>query len=406
MGKALRRTKRVLVLLQAGWSILGITLVVLLLTEAGFRAAFALKDRLGIAPRPDRRVLVEGYGGATWPVRHYRELEALEDRWEPYVYFRQKPFRGTTISIDAKGLRATWQPPSPALDGHPDRKPAEILMLGGSSLWGFGARDDETIPSLLARELYKRKSLVRIRNLSEIGYVNTQEVIALCRELQTGYRPDVVIFYDGVNDTTSALLEGESGLTTNEINRRNEFNLLKSPARLATALIANLVRNSASYRFAQAVGRRNQGETLSSSHASTDQTLNERSDGVVSRYAANVRLVEALGRGYGFFPLFFWQPVIFTKSRLAGSERQEAGRYAWAEPFFREVYQRARASIQLRGDPAFYDLSGTFADNEDLVYIDYCHTTESANARLASEMADAVMGALKRSTPESRGPGR
>ena len=26
------------------------------------------------------------------------------------------------------------------------------------------------------------------------------------RELQEGYRPDLVIFYDGVNDTTSALL--------------------------------------------------------------------------------------------------------------------------------------------------------------------------------------------------------
>jgi hypothetical protein len=279
-------------------------------------------------------------------------------------------------------------------------------MLGGSSLWGFGARDDETIPSLLARELSRRKSVVHIRNLSEIGYVNTQEVIALCRELQAGYRPDVVIFYDGVNDTTSALLEGEAGLTTNEINRRREFNLLKSPARLATALIANLVQNSASYRFAQAVGRRFQGVTPSSRRASADRTLHGRSDGVVARYAANVRLVETLGRGYGFSPLFFWQPVIFTKSRLVEWERQEAARYAWAEPIFREVYQKARASIQLRGDPAFYDLSGTFADNEDLVYIDYCHTTESANARLASEMADAVVGALNRSTPESRGPGR
>ncbi len=106
-------------------------------------------------------------------------------------------------------------------------------MLGGSSLWGFGARDDQTIPSLLARNLDQRGWRVELKNLSEIGYVSTQELIALVRELQAGYRPDVVIFYDGVNDTTSALLEGEAGLTTNEVNRRQEFNLLQSPARLS-----------------------------------------------------------------------------------------------------------------------------------------------------------------------------
>ena len=103
-------------------------------------------------------------------------------------------------------------------------------MLGGSSLWGFGARDNETIPSLLARDLDQRGWRVDLKNLSEIGYVSTQELIALFRELQAGYRPDVVIFYDGVNDTTAALLlEGEAGLTTNEVNRRQEFNLLQSP---------------------------------------------------------------------------------------------------------------------------------------------------------------------------------
>ncbi len=57
--------------------------------------------------RPDRRVLAEGYDGATWPIDHYRELESLEDRWRPYVYFRQKPFTGKTITIGSDGLRAT-----------------------------------------------------------------------------------------------------------------------------------------------------------------------------------------------------------------------------------------------------------------------------------------------------------
>ena len=68
--------------------------------------------------------------------------------------------------------------------------------------------------------LISEDGVLRLKNLSEIGYVSTQELVALFQELQAGYRPDVVIFYDGVNDTTSALLEREAGLTTNEVNRR------------------------------------------------------------------------------------------------------------------------------------------------------------------------------------------
>ena len=265
MGKALRRLKGALDRLQTGWSDPGDHVLALLLVEGGFRVIFAVRDRLTAVPVPDPRVVAEGYGGATWPVVHYRELEQLQERWQPYVYFRQKPFRGKTITIDDDGLRTTWQSPRSPRD-RGERRSVKILMLGGSSLWGFGARDDQTIPSLLARSLHEKGWRVELKNLAEIGYVSTQEVIALTRELQAGYRPDLVIFYDGVNDTTSALLEGEPGLTTNEVNRRHEFNLLQSPARLAAALAVKLVKDSGSYRFAQMVRRRLGGETASRSN--------------------------------------------------------------------------------------------------------------------------------------------
>jgi lysophospholipase L1-like esterase len=403
-GNASRRIKQILVFLQTGWSIVGITLIVLLLTEIGFRALFTIRDRLSAEPLPDRRVLDEGYDRATWPVAHYRELESLEDRWQPYVYFRQKPFRGKTIAIGSDGLRATWQPPSrPPID---DRPRVRLLMLGGSSLWGFGARDDETIPSLLARQLDQRGWRVELKNLSEIGYVSTQELIALVRELQAGYRPDVVIFYDGVNDTTSALLEGEAGLTTNEVNRRQEFNLLQSPARLSAALISKLVKDSGSYRFAQVVRRRSSGDLNPSRSSPTDQTMRALAAGVVQHYVANIAIAEKLGRGFGFRPLFYWQPVVFTKPAQVPFEREETVKYAWAEGIFREVYGKIRDSAELKVDPAFRDLSRLFDDSRNLIFIDYCHTTESANARIAAEMAGGVIETLQRPLPDSRKPDR
>jgi hypothetical protein len=393
MGKALLRFKRVLSGLQTGWSILGITLALVLVLEGGLRIVFAIRDRLTAQPVPDRRVLTEGYGGETWPIEHYRELDQVEERWQPYSYFRPKAFQGQTITIGDDGLRATWRPPAPVGD-RPAGDSVKVLMLGGSSLWGFGARDDQTIPSLLARMLRERGRRVEIRNLSGIGYVSTQEVITLSLELQAGYRPDVVVFFDGVNDTASALLEKEAGLTTNEINRRNEFNLLQSAPRLSTALASRLLKDSAAYRFAQAVRIRLTGETVASNGLPSEEAVQLLAADVVARYTANVKTVEILAQGYGFRHFFFWQPVIFTKPMLAPFEGEELAKYAWAESAFHAVYGRIRVTAVLKSDPAFHDLSDLFADQANLIFIDYCHTTEAANAEIAAQMADRMIAVL------------
>jgi lysophospholipase L1-like esterase len=339
-------------------------------------------------------VIDAGYGGETWPVLHYRELESLSDRWQPYVYFRQRPFSGQTVTIDREGLRATWQPP-PAPAGSGEPKAFRILMLGGSSMWGFGARDDRTIPSLIARKLYESGLRVEVRNLAEIGYVSTQEVVALVRELQSGYRPDLVIFYDGVNDSTSALLEGEAGLTTNERNRRAEFNIRQSPSRLGGALIAGLVRDSGSYRFAQMIARRLLGAHDTAGGLPPTDRRKELAAEVVRRYRANLAIVDRLARGFGFEALHYWQPVVFDKQSPMPYEREESEKLGWAHGFLGEVYEAIRTSPDIGAERSFHDLSRIFADSRELIFIDYCHTTESANDRIAAVIAGHALDVLR-----------
>jgi lysophospholipase L1-like esterase len=383
MNSSLRRLGRILTWLLTGWSILGVTLVMVILLELGLRGVFLLKDRWKPQIPPDPRVLSEDRHGGAWLPIHYRELEALSDRWQPYVYFRQRPFSGRTVNVLADGLRATWQPP-PSADDDQRARPLKILMLGGSSLWGFGARDDQTIPSLIARGFHERGVRAEIRNLAEIGYVSTQEVVALFRELQQGYRPDVVLFYDGVNDTASALLERQPTVTTNEINRVREFNLLQSPVRLASALAGYLVQNSALFRFAGSVGRRSGMGRVKEPKAPPVTELVGLSVGIVRGYVANVELVEALGKAYGFRVVFVWQPDIFSKPKLVPFEDEEKAKYGWAASLFAEVHQQLERADALVSNPAFLNLSGFFSETASLQFLDFCHTTEAANGRIAS----------------------
>ncbi len=400
MRNILQHFRRFLRFLRTTWSIAGITLLVIVLMESGFRLIFWVKDHFAAETVPDRRVIEAGYGGESWPALHYRELQALEVRWQPYVYFRPKPFSGQTITIDQEGLRRTWTPP-PAADR--PGKVFKLLVFGGSSLWGYGARDDQTIPSLVAREMYDRGYRAEVRNLGDIGYVSTQEVIALLRDLQAGYRPDLVIFYDGVNDTTSAWIEGEAGITTNEQNRRTEFNLSQSPSRLAASLIAEVVRDSASYRFAQVIGRRLGGVRDVPSRSTPAKDAQELAAEVVRRYRANVAIVEKLGKEFGFETLFYWQPVVFDKPELSPYESEEARKFEWARGFFTEVYGGIRTSNDLGGDAHFHDLSRMFAGTPELIFIDYCHTSESGNLKIAQAIARDAISILPSADP--RGPG-
>lgn len=378
---------------RAAWTILGLTLVFLIVMESGLSAVFRYKDWRNPIPSPDPRVRAQGYGGADWPVTHYQELARLGERWEPFVYFRQSPFAGQTIRVGPDGLRATWTPPGAVKSA---RKPTRIWMLGGSCVWGYGARDDQTIPSRLARRLHEEGHDVEVRNFGEFGYVSTQEVIRLLRVLQEGERPDVVVFFDGVNDVASALLEDRAGVSSNEGNRAREFNLLQSPPRLLIAAMGYLVKNSATLRFTESI-RRRLGLSSGPRHPSPDAKQTDRLAADALRiYAANQRLVEALGRAYGFRCVFFWQPSVFRKPNRTPFEEEERRKYAWLEPIFHAATDAIPRAPGLRDRPAFHDLTRLFDDDPNLVYIDYCHTTESANGRLADAIASAVVPLLDR----------
>ena len=220
-------------------------------------------------------------------------------------------------------------------------------------------------------------------------------MIALIRELQQGYRPDLVLFYDGVNDSTSALLEGQPTVTTNEINRVREFNILQSPARLASALAGNLIQNSALFRFAGSVGRRSGLGRVKEPKAPSETELIGLSMGVVRGYVANVELVEALGKAYGFRPVFVWQPDIFSKPKLVPFEAEEKAKVGWASSLFTEVHRQLERADALVSNPGFLNLSGIFSEADSLQFLDFCHTTEEANARIAGVLVSKLLETAK-----------
>lgn len=383
-----RRLTRALGAVRFAWLLLGVTLLLLVSVELALRLAFAAKDALKPLPPIDPRVVAQGYGGAPWAPALYREAERIRDERAAYVEFRGAPFQGRFHAIDADGLRQTWRAPrsggsAPVL---------EVVVLGGSCAWGWGARDDETTPSLIARELAKAGIPARVTNLAQIGYVSTQEALALGLWLRAGNRADVVISYGGVNDVSASLQNSAPGLPQNEANRRREFNLTASPRRLALAAVVGLAKGSALNRLATSAARR-LGLARPPMLAPSPAQLPAQT---VATYYENLRLLGLLGREQPFRLLAYWQPVIFTKRRLTEFEREKAVQYDWLRAAFLDTRAVLNPAPSLPEGVRFRDLGGLFDDRDDLIFTDFCHTTEAGHAAVAAVIAGDLIELVRR----------
>jgi lysophospholipase L1-like esterase len=357
----------------------------LVLVELGLRFAFWVKDSVRPLPDPDPRIVADGYDGqASWVLTHFREDKQAVAEWAPYVYFRHKPTAGWTINVDPSGRRVTWNPGELASVVRPT--PVRIWVLGGSTVWGMGARDEFTIPSLLSKMLNERGHLVDVSNLGEVGYVSTQELLALELALRGGERPDVVVFLDGVNDVLATMQNGVAGWPQNEANRREEFEDHRHGGRLLVTALRQLVEGSAMMRLARAVGARLGSAGLGSATQQpwmVDETARLRlARETIDLYARNAELAAVLGKAYGFRTRHYWQPTVFTKPRRHAVESERAEQYAVLGPWLAEVKRRLETRREI------VDLGGLFDAESRLIFWDFCHTTEEGNRAIAQAIAD------------------
>ncbi len=371
---------------------LGLALLALILMEGAAQAYLVLRARArsaaGLA-EIERRYESEAGGDLRWVRDYLRELnDGREGEWRPYIYWRRKPYHGKYLNIDAAGIRRTWNATSSPAPGQ-----LKVFMFGGSMLWGVGARDDFTIPSIVSKTLATQlQSRVWVVNFAELGYVSTQEVIALLRELQKVNVPDIVVFFDGVNDTFSAFQNGVAGIPQNERDRVAAFDALKRFS------LRPMIERLALYQLTAALVTAHGGSAPARFGGDDGRSTDALGRATVEVYLQNVNIVEALAQRFGFRAIFFWQPTVFTKKHLSRQEREwsgRSGRKFWTSgspgPFFDVVYEAFWQRTRMGRIDNVYDLSGVFDEVRDTIFIDEWHVTETGNAKIAEVIARTLV---------------
>lgn len=299
-------------------------------------------------------------------------------RWTSYLYFRRESFSGKLINIDSTGLRITPQ--------FRDRATVRgqmptVALLGGSTMWGTGVPDSATIPAALSRLIASNPDIssMRVVNMGESGYVNTQSVIALELELRRGNVPDYVIFYDGINDVFSAYQNNEAGLPQNEQHRVMEFNLLQDGRRLRELGVKTFWMKTVTAGFVTTI------RNLITVTPPAPIVRSHLPEEVVRLYRGNLEILDALSRHYGFRYRVYWQPVVFSKRDPSSYERTQIDKMAYVRSLYLDVYARVAADSAMRANPHFRNLSDIF-DGAGPVYLDFCHVSERGNGIIARRL--------------------
>ncbi len=343
------------------------------------------------------------YKDKPWAESYWRDERASTATlaWHPYVYWRRGLTETETVNIDASGIRKTWLPDSPAADGQTLR----IWAFGGSTMWGNGSPDNETIPSQLAKQLAAENIYAEVTNFGELGYVTTQNLIMLQRALLEREKPDIVIFYDGFNDTFSAYQQRQAGLTMNEFRRRFEFNLRFRKSDLAADTyrtffpFLSTLTGRAGRVYAGLVGEVVQTgpamEALAHGpYPLTDDEYTALAAEVIKYYGANLKYAAQLCRDNGITFYGYWQPSIFHKQLLTQEEQMVASAKDAAFPNFKNMYLRAEEFLHnsaLMSRLWFKDLGEAFINDPDPHFYDEIHIDPEGNKEIAEILSRDIV---------------
>jgi hypothetical protein len=274
-----------------------------------------------------------------------------------------------TLPIERPEVHARGEPYTQrqTINGRRTRE-GKAYFFGGSAMWGFGAPDSETIPSLFAAA-----TGMHSENYADFGYTSHQNLVLLLQLLQADHRPALVIFYDGVNEVA---VKCQRGLTPESHSEEKEMN----------SLLQGFGRPSSFTHYFRPIIRlaeRINSEVSKTLGVSTYDCVSDRikAETIAGNLIRDWQFAKLLVESFGGKFVGILQPVIYfsqtCKDHLIlppNLDRQ-----------YQAVYPLIRDTIATHG--SFYDFVSVLDVNEQ-IYLDFSHITPKGNRYIVQRISD------------------
>jgi hypothetical protein len=242
--------------------------------------------------------------------RNERQAMLAENWNRPYIYedythFRERPIAGKYVNVTEAGYRySVRQGPWP-----PVPENLNVFVFGGSTTFGYGLPDAQTVPSFLQEALSKHTNKrVCVYNFGVGWYQSTQERVRFETLLVQGHVPDIAVFIDGLNDRIglkpafsqemARAFEEVRGFQSQVPGKGQQTDLYWR--RLLEVCFLRLPVG----RLAKSLAPQRDDNQLPK-----NEDLHARLRRSCDVYLANKRLIEESCKRYGVTPIFVWQPV-------------------------------------------------------------------------------------------------
>lgn len=305
------------------------------------------------------------YAQHAWSNDYFIEFKQLSTDFFSFIGWRRRPFRGDTINIET-GMNIRHTPQIPSNDHS-----SLVYFFGGSTMWGAGSDDANTIPAIFNGNTGKRAL-----NFGESGWVAHQSLNQLIKLYSEGHRPTDVVFYDGVNEVA------------HKCRFENDFWSDARETRIRQALrnhgptgfwyymqpVLFMARDIRGLFDKLQPGRRPNFYDCDTNSAKADLIAEQ----LITDWKIAAMLVESYGgRFHGYL-----QPVsYFSKTRLDqldGDQKLELrNQYEAVYPIIRAKMAKSNLGT---------DITSLF-DRDEYIFIDFCHVSPNGNAIIAERMA-------------------
>lgn len=246
--------------------------------------------------------------------------------------------------------------------------PIDVWFLGGSTMFGFSAqRDQHTIPSEVVRLAEADGVAVRAHNLGSPGYVNMQETVLASQLLAAGERPDLIVFYDGINDLALEFQQAFGGIGV--VGEPSDLTAFAYRRLLAGQLTGTDLDPAPLGGEVPDLGRPPRAAAVI--------------EALIGNYERGIELARALGEHYGIPVAHAWQPDLFNTPALEPGEEQVVDDLGLDEFRYEAVARISRSTVTQLPDGVI-DLTDAFAGETGPVLTDQAHTNE-LGARLVAE---------------------
>jgi hypothetical protein len=306
----------------------------------------------------------------------YRELRIHNAIWEPYVHYRLDSMNLKFSKTNDKGLRRTLN-----LNLKNSKTAFKIYCFGGSTMFGFGARDSHTIPSELSKLIYSNYPDLNIEivNYGTQGYTRSMENIQFMNLILEQNEPHMALFYDGANEVLSAYQNNKAGMPMNGAVRKSEFGVTKSYKKR----IKHLYTYSYIKRFVSGLQNKLfKGKTYPKPKSRPDSFGEE----IATSYIKKLEILRNINLNSKTKIYNFLQPNLYSKKNLTKNEIQLKKDTDYYKNIFELSYSHILKDSTLKINYNFHNLSGAFNFEKATIFTDFCHTGEFGNKIIAEKI--------------------